>query len=243
MGGAIFNHGGDLVIVNSTLTGNTAAGGRSGNGTTPSNEGKGGAGFGGAVFNLNGALTVRYSTLAGNVATGGGGGGGSGTGAGGAIYSFAYNGAASTGSTSAALAIENSIVSNSTGLYDLVVDKPDAAIGPLPNVSSATTVATGGNVVMTSFAAGLAPALPAFTSTADPQLAPLADNGGPTPTRALGAASPAIDAASGACAPATDQRGYGRVAGAAADLGAYEFNAVESDVLFASGFESGAGCP
>ena len=56
----------------------------------------------------------------------------------------------------------------------------------------------------------------------NPLLGPLADNGGPTLTRALLAGSPAIDAAATATAPATDQRGVARPQGAAADIGAFE---------------------
>jgi hypothetical protein len=57
---------------------------------------------------------------------------------------------------------------------------------------------------------------------ADPQLGPLAANGGPTQTHALAEGSPAIDAgAAGAC-PATDQRGVGRPQRSGCDIGAYE---------------------
>jgi VCBS repeat-containing protein len=56
----------------------------------------------------------------------------------------------------------------------------------------------------------------------DPLLGPLANNGGPTQTRALLAGSPAIDAANTATSPATDQRGVARPQGPAADIGAYE---------------------
>lgn len=55
----------------------------------------------------------------------------------------------------------------------------------------------------------------------DPLLAPLADNGGPTPTRALLPGSPALDAGAIACA-ATDQRGMPRPQGPACDIGAFE---------------------
>jgi len=53
---------------------------------------------------------------------------------------------------------------------------------------------------------------------ADPLLEPLNDNGGTTPTMALGSGSPAIDAASDC--PDTDQRGEPR--GSTCDAGAYE---------------------
>lgn len=103
---------------------------------------------------------MHYSTLADNTGKADGG-----SGAGGALYSLAYNGAAPTGSIHAVLMVENTIVANSTGLYDLIVDKPDMAIGPMLNVSNATTTAVGANLVMTSFAASLAPALPVFGRT------------------------------------------------------------------------------
>jgi hypothetical protein len=54
---------------------------------------------------------------------------------------------------------------------------------------------------------------------ADPLLEDLTDNGGPTPTMALGAGSPAIDFASGC--PETDQTGAARVG--TCDSGAVEF--------------------
>ena len=61
----------------------------------------------------------------------------------------------------------------------------------------------------------------AGTTTGDPKLGPLANNGGPTQTMALLAGSPAIHAGDPAFAPATDQRGFARDA-AAPDIGAYE---------------------
>jgi hypothetical protein len=59
---------------------------------------------------------------------------------------------------------------------------------------------------------------------ADPKLAPMADNGGPTPTMRLQPGSPAIDQVptSGAGCPQTDQRGVARPGGAACDIGSYE---------------------
>ena len=59
-------------------------------------------------------------------------------------------------------------------------------------------------------------------SGADPRLGPLADNGGPTKTRALLAGSEALDRYTAPGCPATDQRGYGRPAASICDLGSFE---------------------
>jgi hypothetical protein len=64
----------------------------------------------------------------------------------------------------------------------------------------------------------------------DPHLAPLADNGGPTPTHALLATSPALDAGNPSLIPGVggipefDQRGtpFSRVISTAMDMGSYE---------------------
>jgi uncharacterized repeat protein (TIGR01451 family) len=56
----------------------------------------------------------------------------------------------------------------------------------------------------------------------DPKLGPLADNGGPTDTRALLSGSPAIDAGVDPGCPGADQRGISRPQGFACDIGAFE---------------------
>lgn len=74
--------------------------------------------------------------------------------------------------------------------------------------------------------------LPADTLGADPLLGPLADNGGPTRTHALLPSSPAVDAGNNLANLAFDQRGTGfaRVYGAAADIGAFEQQALPPPV-------------
>lgn len=81
-------------------------------------------------------------------------------------------------------------------------------------------------------------ALPGDTIGGDPRLGPLADNGGPTLTHALLSDSPAIDAGDNPSNLTTDQRGgsYVRVAGAAADIGAFELQPAP-DAIFADGFD------
>lgn len=89
-----------------------------------------------------------------------------------------------------------------------------------------------------AMAADAAITLPGDTLDADPQLLPLADNGGPTQTLALSAGSPAIDTGNNAAALDFDQRGdgYPRVVGAAADIGAFEVQPLP-DLIFRNGFD------
>jgi len=79
-------------------------------------------------------------------------------------------------------------------------------------------------------------AAPPDTLTGDPQLAPLANNGGPTQTHALMIGSPAIDAGANPFFFTNDQRGTGfaRVVGTQADIGAFE---APADEIFANGFD------
>lgn len=86
--------------------------------------------------------------------------------------------------------------------------------------------------------------MPADTITLDPLLQPLADNGGPTPTHALGKGSPAIDAGSNPGGLTGDQRGgdYVRAYGEGVDIGAFELQPPvvvdPKDRLFKDDFES-----
>jgi CSLREA domain-containing protein len=74
---------------------------------------------------------------------------------------------------------------------------------------------------------------------ADPDLEPLADNGGPTMTRALGPASAAIDAVDTCPPPDDDQRGTSRPQGNACDAGAFESAFAPTSTPTASPTESG----
>ena len=88
---------------------------------------------------------------------------------------------------------------------------------------------TGSNNLVGSSASELPPDT---RVTSFPELGPLADNGGPTPTMLPRSASMAIDA--GEAMSDVDQRGQGfpRLVGTGVDIGA-----VESDVIFADGFD------
>lgn len=80
--------------------------------------------------------------------------------------------------------------------------------------------------------------VPADTISADPQLWPLANNGGPTWTHALKEGSPAIDAGDNAMSLKVDQRGSGfaRSGGAGPDIGAFEVQD-RMDSIFTNGFD------
>jgi hypothetical protein len=80
---------------------------------------------------------------------------------------------------------------------------------------------------------------PPDTITADPELQPLASNGGLTQTHALRDTSPAIDAGNNVQNATYDQRGTGfpRVIGPQPDIGAYEFDPSPLGFIFASGFD------
>ncbi len=69
----------------------------------------------------------------------------------------------------------------------------------------------------------------------NPQLGPLAANGGPTRTHALAAGTPAVNAGDNSGCPATDQRGRARPDGPACDIGAYEIDLTAPDTAIVSG--------
>jgi hypothetical protein len=70
----------------------------------------------------------------------------------------------------------------------------------------------------------------------NPQLAPLAANGGSTMTHALVEGSPALNLADPIYCPPTDQRGVERPESLGCDLGAFELEG--ADVVFADGFDA-----
>jgi alpha-tubulin suppressor-like RCC1 family protein len=78
-------------------------------------------------------------------------------------------------------------------------------------------VTTGNNNLVSDGSPACRPSI-----TGDPQLEPLADNGGPTFTMALGTGSTASEAGDDANCPATDARGVLRPQGMHCDLGAVE---------------------
>jgi hypothetical protein len=234
-GGAIFADGGSLIIDTATFANNFAKGGNGGNGGQIGGgcgaHGKGGLAYGGAISNNAAIVNVKHSTISLNNAQAGNTGVNQGgankppqpvaEGAGGGIRVGPAN-----------VTLENTIIAGNTaanGLGDV-----SGAPTPGPNVDGAIT-SNGHNLLgITTDATG-------FTGTGDktganPMLAALADNGGPTHTMALSAGSAAIDA--GVAAGATlDQRGLPRTAN---DPGVP--NAATSDGTDIGAFEKAVSC-
>ncbi|NIS83304.1 MAG: hypothetical protein GTO14_24600 [Anaerolineales bacterium] len=251
-GGAIFNdhqsEGSVVAISGSTFSGNQAFwGGAIGNGQNGhvdiddssfvANE----ASNGGAITNNN-ALDIRGSTIANNTANTGGGirnnwflwlvnstvSGNTLAPGPNRMGSAIYN----TGGQlmiSFATITDNSGAGGSSALY--IEDAGGVGIS-----SSIIAENTGGDCGFSTSAPAITPSgnnldsdgsCTGFTLSANPQLGPLADNGGPTQTHALLPGSPAFDgAAPFSCLP-TDQRGVYRPQGAECDLGAYELEVLE----------------
>jgi len=246
-GGAVINASpGTLTVTDSTLSGNGATANGGGGGAI-ANTGVAtvlrsafydnyGVGYGGAIRTdgsapTGGSLTVVNSTFTGNTggAQTGGGGGAIGSVNAGTVRilnstitsnsagSAADGGGIYAGSGTTVL-IRNSIVS------DNVV--PPDRYGP---DCVGTLQSEGYNIVSNLKDCTVAGTLTGNLTGVDAMLAPLADNGGATRTRAFLAGSPAHDAGDPVgCtdqngAPlTTDQRGITRPQGAACDIGAYE---------------------
>jgi len=125
---------------------------------------------------------------------------------------------------------------SSLTLSHTIVSGNDAPVAP--EISAAPTVPTwvnGYNVVgydgdmrSVGLTLGVNDIVPAAGVLLEDVLAPLADNGGPTPTHALVPGSPALDTiptSDANCLGTTDQRGVARPVGAGCDTGSYELEA------------------
>jgi hypothetical protein len=210
-GGAIFADSGGLVINTATFANNSAIGGKGGNGGQTDGglncgmHGAGGFAHGGAVTNNNAStINLKHGTLSGNNAQAGN----TGVNQGGANKP-PRDAAEGTGGGirvgPASVTLENTIVAVNTAANGTGNNAGAFTAGP--NVDGAVS-SNGHNLLgVTTEATG-------FTGTGDltganPLLAALADNGGPTKTMEPLAGSDAIDAGVAAGAT-TDQRGEPR---------------------------------
>ncbi len=232
-GGVYVSPGGTFTALDCTFTNNNAQGG-----TSPSVDSEGlsigGDGDGGGIFSNGGALTLDNDTFTANSAIGGTGltDGAEGEGLGGAI--FAVGGS---------LALLNDTISGNTaaqgggGVYvgdgatatinNTIIGQNDTSRWDF--VASGASTSGVGNLIGTQI--GFSGTI---VSTANPLLAALADNGGPTETMALESASPAINTGNTAAASGltTDQRGpgYARIVNGTVDIGAFEVQTASTSI-------------
>jgi uncharacterized protein (DUF2141 family) len=222
-GGGIYNSG-PLTITNSTIAANHATGGAGADADSSANlPGQaGGNANGGAIFTSQN-LTVYDSTITGNTATGGKGG---------AAYYYhnqVYQPAGPAGTPTGGgidiaaglTLLDNSIVSANTtiGENDIHGNASPASASNLIGVGGGLTNGINGNKVGIN----------------NPDLSPLANNGGPTLTMIPLSGSPVIDAGINSLIPSgvtTDQRGAARIVGKAVDIGATEFQTAISGTVF-----------
>ena len=210
-GGAIFADSGSLIVNTATFANNSASGGNGGNGGQTDGglncgmHGAGGLAHGGALTNNNTAtINLKHGTLNGNNAQAGNTGVNQG-GANKPPRDAAEGAGGGIRVGPAAVTLENTIIAGNTAANG--TGNNGGAFTPGPNVDGAVT-SNGHNLLgVTTEATG-------FTGTGDltganPNLAALADNGGPTRTMEPLAGSDAIDAGVAAGAT-TDQRGEPR---------------------------------
>jgi hypothetical protein len=165
---------------------------------------------GGIVLYGGSVVTIRNSTIVNNAADANG----NATGTGGGIFRKA--GSLQLDSTIVALNTKNggapvkddiamTTAINATSAHNLV--GVDTGLAGITNASQGNQIGTAALAI-------------------DPLISGLADNGGPTQTHAISATSPALNTGSNLGNLTTDQRGVGfrRVAGSAADIGAFELN-------------------
>jgi hypothetical protein len=210
----------------------------------------GSGGCGGGIFALHGLWMTNCTVSDNNCGKGGQGaiginqpgGGGPGGWGGGIYWSFETNGAS---------LVSCSIISNHAGVPGSGPDGQvgeDGTGGGVLNESSGPFhclntiiagnsgaapdvwggfISLGHNLIGVTNGGGGFPGpgdrFGSIASPLDPQVAPLADNGGSTLTLALPPSSPAIDAGTAIGVPTVDQRGVARPQGAGVDIGAFEY--------------------
>ncbi len=210
-GGGIFGceRTGALTLANSTISGNTAS--------------QWGGGIG--IYHSRGNITIANSTVASNSAGGAWYGGG-------ITLRNAY--------LSATTLIDNTIISGNLVGTNANSKLASVVVGYFGGTTSPMPIAGVGNLVYQGTAA-LTPATSGVNFvntpiTANPLLAALADNGGPTRTMLPQTGSPALDAADdsvcfGSLTGSIDQRNVPRPQGAHCDIGAVEVQVAQSYAL------------
>lgn len=178
-GGAYLASGAAVTVQGSTFAGNTAAG--------P-------AGLGGGLLATGTGVTIGNSTFSGNLAGAQGG----------ALYAPSPTTIASGTFVANGAAVDGATIFNAAtvSLQASVLGAPAFGTG----CAGAAVTSAGDNLDQDG---SCALAGPRDRASLDPQLDPLQDNGGPTPTHEPAPASPLVDANGGVCPP-SDQRGFAR---------------------------------
>lgn len=227
-GGGVYEYGGALDVSYSTISKNNS--GRDGAGLhsresavaitygTLSANKAGFFGYGGGIYDRSSDTLVENSTISGNVASLGAG-----------IYNrstmtvsnstISKNKAGDGGGifTSRDLTLKRTLISGNSAFFARDVDRFSGTV----TADNYNMFGTNNYDGVRGFSVGASDIVPSVGIASI--LLPLANNGGPTQTHALAAASPAIDA-SPADADCTgfDQRGIARPNGPACDIGAFE---------------------
>ncbi|HEV3341571.1 MAG TPA: choice-of-anchor Q domain-containing protein [Pirellulales bacterium] len=202
-GGAIANEpNASLSIDSSTLDGNTAMG------------------EGGAIVNISGSMNISNTTISGNTAHRGGGIGDSNP----TSIALINDTIAGNTATLDGGGIVSANVGNIFGLKNTLVAGNQARSNP--DVEG-TFLSQGHNLIgnvgtASGFNTASGDQLGSSSVPINPQLGPLQNNGGPTPTMLPAANSPAVDAGDNNGAPNVDQRGIRRPLGGTVDIGSVE---------------------
>jgi hypothetical protein len=203
-GGGIWIEDANATLTNTTVSGNEASG---------SDVGSGGVSILSEAPNTM-SLSVYNSTITGNRGLGGTGG----------IWLQRENDA----SVPPRLTLESTIVAGNTGQDGFDEIGFGFTHDPVPAPASPVVVANHSLIQGKVDVGATGTYTPDATTVAlaglDPLLLPLADNGGPNPTHALGCGSPAVNAGSNVIPLKWDQRGNGfpRKTGQNVDIGAVE---------------------
>ena len=143
----------------------------------------------------------------------------------------------------------NSAAGTSAGVYlypggtmllesTIIANNKSTGSSPAFDIVARAAITGSHNIVRSPQSAG---AVPGDTLIdVDPLLEPLAINGntfGSALTHALAPTSPAIDRGTNTRTFSADERGYPRVFGLSADMGAYEWQGNDTDTIFKNGFE------
>jgi CSLREA domain-containing protein len=228
----------NVYITDSEISGNEARNGSGGGiNTTDSTvtitgstiSGNKASNYGGAIYNDSSTMTLINSTISGN------------TGSGAVI---------NAGKTLNAIFV--TIAGNTGGIFNdtpstSTINVKNSIIGDNTSYNCTISGGTSFNAYGSNFSTDNTCTGFTQVSSSDLNLQPLADNGGPTQTRALGAGSVAIDAMSDCTdldgnSVTTDQRGEPRPQGSACDAGAFEgLVSVGFDTLMVTKAGSGSG--